>query len=133
MAAHAGVRLPVRTHPLHAFVTNDYAQGFGPILASTELACYVSQTERGQMLIGAEFDSQPSYSRQSSFGALRSYSLQDHPAAAVPARPADPADVGRHLRHLGRLLADHGRDRRRRLPRHDGLGDLGVQGHPGCR
>lgn len=76
MAARAGVRLPIRTHPLHAFVTNDYAQGFGPILASTELACYVSQTERGQMLIGAEFDSQPSYSRQSSFAALRSYSYK---------------------------------------------------------
>ena len=30
----AGVRLPIRTHPLHAFVTNDYAQGFGTILAS---------------------------------------------------------------------------------------------------
>jgi len=73
MAAHAGLRLPVRTHPLHAFVTNDYAQGFGPIVASTELMCYVSQTERGQMLIGAEFDAQPSYSRLSSFAALRGY------------------------------------------------------------
>ncbi len=76
MATHAGLRLPVRTHPLHAFVTNNYAQGFGPVLASAELACYVSQTERGQMLIGAEFDSQPSYSRQSSFAALRSYSYK---------------------------------------------------------
>jgi sarcosine oxidase subunit beta len=65
MAAHAGVRLPIRTHPLHAFVTNDFAQGLDKIVASTELACYVSQTERGQMLIGAEFDSQPSYSRRS--------------------------------------------------------------------
>jgi sarcosine oxidase, subunit beta len=73
IAAHAGLRLPVRTHPLHAFVTNDYEQGFGPIVASTELNCYVSQTERGQMLIGAEFDAQPSYSRQSSFAALRGY------------------------------------------------------------
>jgi sarcosine oxidase subunit beta len=73
MAAHAGVRLPVRTHPLHAFVTNDYAQGFGPIFASTELSCYVSQTERGQMLIGAEF-SVPT--RQSSFAALRSCSAK---------------------------------------------------------
>ncbi|MEX2183119.1 MAG: FAD-dependent oxidoreductase [Chloroflexota bacterium] len=75
VAAMAGLRLPVRTHPLHAFVTNDYAPGGFPIiLASTELACYVSQTDRGQMLIGAEFDTQPSYSRQSSFSALRSYS-----------------------------------------------------------
>ena len=76
VAAMAGVRLPVRTHPLHAFVTNDYAPGFPIILASTELACYVSQTDRGQMLIGAEFDAQPSYSRQSSFAALRSYSYK---------------------------------------------------------
>jgi sarcosine oxidase subunit beta len=76
MAAHAGVRLPVRTHPLHAFVTNDVAQGLDKIVASTELACYVSQTERGQMLIGAEFDSQPSFSRISSFDALRSYAYK---------------------------------------------------------
>ena len=33
--------------------------GVRPIVASTELMCYVSQTERGQMLIGAEFDAQP--------------------------------------------------------------------------
>ncbi|HZC32097.1 MAG TPA: FAD-dependent oxidoreductase [Candidatus Bathyarchaeia archaeon] len=76
LAAHAGVRLPVRTHPLHAFVTNNYAQGFEKIVSDTELFCYVSQTERGQMLIGAEFDAQPSYSRQSSFAALRSYSYK---------------------------------------------------------
>lgn len=73
LAGDAGLRLPIRTHPLHAFVTNDHAQGMGPIVASTELMCYASQTERGQMLIGAEFDAQPSYSRQSSFDALRTY------------------------------------------------------------
>lgn len=71
-----GIRLPIRTHPLHAFVTNNYAQGLGPIVASTELMCYVSQTERGQMLIGAEFDAQPTYSRQSSFDALRGYAYK---------------------------------------------------------
>jgi sarcosine oxidase subunit beta len=76
LAAQAGVRLPIRTHPLHAFVTNNYAQGLGPMVASTELMCYVSQTERGQMLIGAEFDAQPSYSRQSSFDALRGYAYK---------------------------------------------------------
>jgi sarcosine oxidase, subunit beta len=76
LAASAGVRLPIRTHPLHAFVTNDYAQGFPKIVSDTELFCYVSQTERGQMLIGAEFDAQPSYSRQSSLAALRSYTYK---------------------------------------------------------
>ena len=76
VAAMAGVRLPIRTHPLHAFVTNDFEQGLDKIVASTELACYVSQTERGQMLMGAEFDSQPSFSRLSSFDALRSYAYK---------------------------------------------------------
>jgi sarcosine oxidase subunit beta len=76
LAAMARVRLPVRTHPLHAFVTNDFEQGLDKVVASTELACYVSQTERGQMLIGAEYDSQPSFSRISSFDALRSYAYK---------------------------------------------------------
>ena len=74
IANHADVRLPVRTHPLQAFVTNGYAQSFDKIISDTELFCYVSQTARGQMLIGAEFDPQPSYSKQSSFNFLQSCS-----------------------------------------------------------
>ena len=72
VAAMADLRLPIRTHPLQALVTNAYAQGFGPIVASSELLCYVSQTARGQMLMGAEFDSQPSYSLASSYEFLQS-------------------------------------------------------------
>ena len=131
IAAMAGVRLPVRTHPLHAFVTNDYAPGFRHILASTELACYVSQTDRGQMLIGAEFDAQPSYSRQSSFSALRSYSykitrllpfLRDmrilRTWAGICDISADYSPIMGATGVDGFLV-------------HDGLGDVGVQGHPG--
>ena len=129
----AGVRLPVRTHPLHAFVTNDFEQGLEKIVASTELACYVSQTERGQMLIGAEFDSQPSFTRVSSFDALRSYAYKITCLLPFLQAHADPADVGRPLRHLGRLQPDHGRHRRRRLPHHDRLGNVGLQGDPGRR
>jgi sarcosine oxidase subunit beta len=72
----AGVRVPVRTHPLQAFVTNGFAQGFGPILSSTELLSYVSQTARGQLLMGAEFESQPTYSMQTSFQTLANVSAK---------------------------------------------------------
>jgi sarcosine oxidase, subunit beta len=72
VANMAGARLPIRTHPLQAFVTNAYAQGLGPIVSSTELLAYVSQTARGQMLMGAEFDAQPTYSTQTSFEILQS-------------------------------------------------------------
>jgi sarcosine oxidase, subunit beta len=71
IADMAGVRLPVRTHPLQAFVTNGYAQGFGPIVSDTELLCYISQTARGQMLIGHEYERETSYSLQSSFQFLQ--------------------------------------------------------------
>lgn len=70
IAAMAGVRLPVRTHPLQAFVTNHYAQTFAPIVASTELTFYASQTPRGEMLLGAEIEPEPSYSSRSGFDFL---------------------------------------------------------------
>ncbi|MGQ0602724.1 MAG: FAD-dependent oxidoreductase, partial [Anaerolineales bacterium] len=60
LASMAGVRLPIRTHPLQAYVTNHYARTFHPIVASSALLFYFSQTARGEMLIGAEIDRQPS-------------------------------------------------------------------------
>ena len=65
--------VPRRVFASTAGMKVESGPGLEKIVASTELSCYVSQTERGQMLIGAEFDSQPSFSRISSFDALRSY------------------------------------------------------------
>ena len=74
LADMAGVRLPIKTHPLQAFVTNRYQRRFDPIVASGDLGFYVSQTARGQMLLGAEIDRQPSYSRRSTHDLLASLS-----------------------------------------------------------
>ncbi|MCU1361991.1 MAG: sarcosine oxidase subunit beta, partial [Ilumatobacteraceae bacterium] len=76
LVAHAGLRLPVRTHPLQAYVTNGYAQSLGPIVSSTEFLAYVSQTARGQMLVGHEYEREQSYSRQSSFQFLQTCSAK---------------------------------------------------------
>lgn len=62
LASMAGLRLPIRSHPLQAFVTNHYQVQFDPIVSSRDLLFYVSQTPRGEMLMGAEIDRQPSYS-----------------------------------------------------------------------
>ncbi len=75
LAAMAGVRLPIRTHPLQAFVTNHYARAFRPIVASVDLGFYVSQTARGEMLVGGGIDPQPSYSYRSSYEFLSFCSL----------------------------------------------------------
>lgn len=76
LVGHAGLRLPVRTHPLQAFVTNGYAQSLGPIVSSTEFLAYVSQTARGQMLIGHEYEREQSFSLQSSFQFLQNCSAK---------------------------------------------------------
>lgn len=65
VAAMAGLRLPIRTHPLQAYVTNHYAQMMKPIVSSLDFGFYVSQTARGEMLGGAHIEPQPSYSYQS--------------------------------------------------------------------
>lgn len=72
LANMAGIRLPIRTHPLQAFVTNHYARQFDPIVASMGLLFYASQTARGEMLIGAEIDRQPSYSYRAGHHFLQS-------------------------------------------------------------
>ncbi|HFC11718.1 MAG TPA: FAD-dependent oxidoreductase, partial [Anaerolineae bacterium] len=74
LAAMAGLRLPIRTHPLQAYVTNHYARSFDPIIASASLLFYVSQTARGEMLIGAELDRQPSYSYRSGHNLIQTCS-----------------------------------------------------------
>ncbi|MCB0168006.1 MAG: FAD-dependent oxidoreductase, partial [Anaerolineae bacterium] len=76
LAKMAGLRLPIRTHPLQAYVTNHYELTFNPIVASTSLLFYVSQTARGEMLIGAEIDRQPSYSYNSGHHFLQSCSFR---------------------------------------------------------
>ena len=72
----AGLRLPIRSHPLQAYVTNHYALKFHPIVASMSLLFYVSQTARGEMLIGAEIDRQPSYSYNSGHHFLQNCSFR---------------------------------------------------------
>ena len=71
VAGWAGVRLPIRTHALQAFVTNAYAQEFPGIVSSNDLVFYVSQTARGQMLIGAEFDRHASYRQATTYTYLQ--------------------------------------------------------------
>lgn len=71
LAEMAGVRLPIRSHPLQALVTNPYTAGFAPILASGDLLFYISQTRAGHMLMGAEIDRQPSYSYRAGYDFLQ--------------------------------------------------------------
>jgi sarcosine oxidase subunit beta len=66
----AGVRLPITTHPLQAFVTEAYKPVLHRIVASADMLVYISQSARGELLVGAEIEPYPTYSTRSTFTFL---------------------------------------------------------------
>jgi sarcosine oxidase subunit beta len=70
VARMAGVRLPIVTHPLQAFVTESYKPVLDRVVASSDLLVYISQSARGELLVGAEIERYPSYSTRSTFTFL---------------------------------------------------------------
>ena len=57
----AGLRLPITTHILQAFVTEPLKPFLDVIIVSSQLHVYVSQTDRGEFLIGAEIEPYTTY------------------------------------------------------------------------
>ena len=70
VAAMAGVRLPIVTHMLQAFVTEPYRPVLRGLVSSMDLTIYVSQTARGELLAGAEIVPYSTYSTRSTFEFL---------------------------------------------------------------
>jgi sarcosine oxidase subunit beta len=56
IAAMAGVRLPISTHPLQAAVTEPVKVFLPTVVVSGSLHVYVSQTDRGELVFGASVD-----------------------------------------------------------------------------
>ncbi|CAN5170618.1 FAD-dependent oxidoreductase [soil metagenome] len=61
VAELAGVRLPITTHIRQAFVTEPLKPFLDVIIVSSQLHVYVSQTDRGEFLIGSEIEPYTTY------------------------------------------------------------------------
>ncbi len=70
IAEMAGVRLPIATHPLQAFVTEPYRHALDGLVSSMDLYVYISQTPRGELLVGAEILPYTTYSTRSTYDFL---------------------------------------------------------------
>jgi sarcosine oxidase subunit beta len=66
IADMAGVRLPVTTFPLQACVTEPLKPFLDVIIVSGSLHVYVSQSDRGELVMGAAVDPMASYSMRGS-------------------------------------------------------------------
>lgn len=70
IAAMAGVRLPITTFPLQACVTEPLKPFLDVIIVSGSLHVYVSQSDRGELVMGASVDPYTSYSMNGSLTFL---------------------------------------------------------------
>jgi sarcosine oxidase subunit beta len=78
----AGVPLPIVTHPLQACVTEPLKPFLGVVIVSATLHVYVNQTDKGELVIGAEIDPYQSYSMKGTLPTLEqmaTYTLELFP------------------------------------------------------
>jgi sarcosine oxidase, subunit beta len=66
----AGVKLPITTHILQAFVTEPLKPFLDVVIVSAQMHVYISQTGRGEFVIGAEIEPYTTYRGTSTFPFL---------------------------------------------------------------
>jgi sarcosine oxidase, subunit beta len=69
-----GVRMPLTSHPLQACVSESLKPFLNCVIVSGSLHVYVSQSDRGELVMGASIDPYTSYSQDSTLGFLESLS-----------------------------------------------------------
>jgi sarcosine oxidase subunit beta len=70
----AGVPLPITTHILQAYVTEPVKPFLDVVIVSSQLHVYISQTDRGEFLIGSEIEPYTTYRGTGTFPFLETSS-----------------------------------------------------------
>jgi sarcosine oxidase, subunit beta len=70
-----GLEIPIETHPLQACVTEPLKPFLNSVIVSSTLHVYVSQTDRGELVLGAEVDDYASYSLRGTLAFLEGAAL----------------------------------------------------------
>src|ERR1700704_3211107 len=70
VSAMAGVRLPLQSHPLQALVSEPVKPVLDCVVMSNTVHVYVSQSDKGELVIGAGIDAFNSYAKRGSFPVI---------------------------------------------------------------
>ena len=70
----AGVQLPITTHILQACVTEPLKPLLDVVIVSSQMHVYISQTDRGEFLMGAEIEPWTTYRMQGTLNFLQEVS-----------------------------------------------------------
>jgi sarcosine oxidase, subunit beta len=71
ISAMAGVRMPITTHILQACVTEPMKPLLDVVIVSSQMHVYISQTDRGEFLMGAEIEPWTTYRMQGTLNFLQ--------------------------------------------------------------
>jgi sarcosine oxidase, subunit beta len=74
VAGMAGVELPITTHILQACVTEPLKPLLDVVIVSSQMHVYISQTDRGEFLMGAEIEPWTTYRTQGTLNFLQEVS-----------------------------------------------------------
>ncbi len=72
LAAMAGLRLPIESHPLQALVSEPIKPVLHSVVMSNAVHVYVSQSDKGELVVGAGIDGYNSYAQRGSFQTVES-------------------------------------------------------------
>jgi len=70
IASMADIRLPVESHPLQALVSEPLKPIFPNVLMSNAIHAYISQSDKGDLVIGAGIDQYNGYGQRGSFHTI---------------------------------------------------------------
>ena len=70
LAQMAGLRLPIESHPLQAFVSEPIRPVLDTVVMSGAVHGYISQSDKGELVVGAGIDAYNGYGQRGSFPVI---------------------------------------------------------------
>ena len=70
IAQMAGIRMPIESHPLQALVSEPIKPILNTVVMSNAVHGYISQSDKGELVIGAGIDSYLGYGQRGSFSTI---------------------------------------------------------------
>jgi sarcosine oxidase subunit beta len=77
LAGYAGLELPIESHPLQALVSEPIKPVLDTVVMSNQVHGYISQSDKGDLVIGAGIDSYNGYGQRGSYATI------EHTVAAI--------------------------------------------------
>ena len=107
VAAMAGLRLPIESHVLQAFVSEGMKPVIDSVITFGAGHFYISQSDKGGLVFGGDIDGYNSYAQRGNLPVVEDVMRRRHGAHAGARARARAAPVGRHHGHVDGRLADH--------------------------